>query len=147
MNVTLVNPLGLFGEAQLPETLWGGTRLVSQGKTVELCLHWPVKNDLAPSPCMVGSHKPNMSGRQEKKTVLCVRLIPNVPLVWWFRLVALGLRLSGVGVLVEDFQLPLQLIIHILHVKWCTCHQLLHANAKANRAFNQLARRWRHFHS
>lgn len=93
----------------------------SLGWAAELCLHWPVQNDLACGPSMAGTHKLNMAGRQEKKNSPLCLVNPKRPIgLKWFQFVVLGLRLWG-----EDFQLPRHLIAHVLcGMKRCRRHQL-----------------------
>lgn len=83
----------------------------SLGQTAELCLRCPVQTDLARSPSVAGTHKPNMAGRQEKKNSPLCWVNPKCPIgLKWFQLVVLGLRLWG-----EDFQLPRHLIAYVLY--------------------------------
>lgn len=65
-----------------------------------------MQTDLACSPSMAATHKPNMAGRQEKKNSPLCLVNPKCPIgLKWFQLVVLGLRLWA-----EVFQLPRHLI-------------------------------------
>lgn len=88
----------------------------SLGRAAEWCLRWPVQTDLACSPSMAGTCRPNMAGRQEKKnSPLC--LVWNDFSLWL-------LAWDNAGRISSSLASGLLYAYVLYGMNRCWCHQL-----------------------